>query len=95
MNADARYTLVEDGQAIKCHTCGLTSWHPEDVRHRFCGKCHVFHEDEAMFERLRAVTVTTRKPPAYNPRPMTAEPAGIEPPFTKTYLRRVRVEEDE
>jgi hypothetical protein len=115
-----RYTIVEDGQAIKCHTCGLTSYHPEDVRHRFCGKCNVFHEDEELFERLEKVDaesrpvpldqipgllesarellartpVTCKKPPAYNPRPMTAEPAGFEPPFATAYIRRVRVEED-
>jgi len=30
--------------AITCARCGLTSWNPNDVRHRFCGKCSVFHE---------------------------------------------------
>ena len=48
-----RYEIVEEGQAIKCLTCGMTSWHPEDVRHRYCGNCHVFHEGEDLKERLR------------------------------------------
>jgi hypothetical protein len=33
------------GHAIKCFNCGLTSYHPKDVSNRFCGKCHIFHED--------------------------------------------------
>jgi hypothetical protein len=35
---------VEDGKAIHCMVCGMVSWHPEDVRHLYCGWCHVFHE---------------------------------------------------
>jgi len=33
------------GQAITCHICHLTSYHPKDVENRYCGHCHVFHED--------------------------------------------------
>jgi hypothetical protein len=44
-----RFSLVRrgDGVGIRCHTCGLTSYHPEDVRSRYCGHCHVFHEERA------------------------------------------------
>jgi hypothetical protein len=38
------YEIVEEGQAIKCLVCGLTSWHPQDVEYRFCGKCDRFHD---------------------------------------------------
>jgi len=30
---------------IRCHTCGRTSLHPKDIEERYCGACHVFHED--------------------------------------------------
>jgi uncharacterized OB-fold protein len=30
---------------IRCHTCGQTSFHPKDINERYCGACHVFHED--------------------------------------------------
>ena len=30
---------------ITCPQCHLTSYHREDVRQRFCGNCHEFHED--------------------------------------------------
>lgn len=40
----ARYQILEDGRAIKCLTCGLTSHHPQDVAERYCGNCHVFHQ---------------------------------------------------
>ena len=31
--------------AIRCKGCGLVSYHPEDVRQRFCGFCHTFHNE--------------------------------------------------
>jgi len=46
------YILVQHEQdseqrGIMCLTCGLTSWHPQDVEHRYCGRCQVFHDDVA------------------------------------------------
>jgi len=31
--------------SITCHTCGMTSYHPEDIQHRYCGNCHEFLQD--------------------------------------------------
>jgi hypothetical protein len=39
------YELAPDGSWIKCLRCGTTSWNTGDVQHRYCGKCHAFHED--------------------------------------------------
>lgn len=39
------YELVDDGAAIKCLICNRTSWNSDDVRHRFCVGCDIFHED--------------------------------------------------
>lgn len=25
-----------------CPTCGAASWHPDDRRHGYCGRCHAF-----------------------------------------------------
>ncbi len=30
---------------IQCLVCGRISYHPEDIRERYCGSCHRFHED--------------------------------------------------
>jgi hypothetical protein len=49
---DQTYEIVEDGKAIKCLLCGLTSYHPKDVEHRYCGHCKAFHEDLAMARRV-------------------------------------------
>jgi len=38
------YTVSEDGTSITCHTCGMTSFNQNDVKNRYCGKCHKFHE---------------------------------------------------
>lgn len=31
---------------IQCRKCSLISYHPKDVEERYCGHCHIFHEDE-------------------------------------------------
>lgn len=31
--------------AISCPRCGHTSHHPSDIRERYCGACHAFHDD--------------------------------------------------
>ena len=36
------FTIGDDQKSITCHLCGLTSHHPKDVEHRYCGKCGVF-----------------------------------------------------
>lgn len=33
------------GPAILCRTCSRTSHNPNDVAQRYCGHCHVFHDD--------------------------------------------------
>jgi len=30
---------------IRCHTCGRISYHPKDVKERYCGACHKFHDN--------------------------------------------------
>jgi ribosomal protein S27AE len=40
------YMLSPDGQAITCGRCGMTSYNRRDVAARYCGNCHVFHEDQ-------------------------------------------------
>jgi hypothetical protein len=32
-------------QFIRCLLCGLASYHPEDIQQKYCGYCHVFHDD--------------------------------------------------
>jgi len=53
------YQIITDDkgndQAIKCLLCGLTSYHPKDVKHLFCGKCHIFHSED-----LRKLAKATR-----------------------------------
>jgi ribosomal protein L37E len=44
---DRTYELGADGRTITCRLCGLTSHHSGDVEKRYCGNCHIFHEDVA------------------------------------------------
>ena len=38
------FSIAPDGKSITCHVCGMTSHNPNDVRYKYCGMCHVFHE---------------------------------------------------
>jgi hypothetical protein len=44
--------VVQDGKrlvlAIRCHACQRISYHPKDVRERYCGACHAFHEEHLL-----------------------------------------------
>ena len=44
---DKTYQLVKhitSGQdGIKCLDCGMTSYHPDDIKNIYCGNCHKFH----------------------------------------------------
>jgi hypothetical protein len=48
------YDLVVVQQArrlvlgIRCQTCQRISFHPKDITERYCGACHVFHEDHLL-----------------------------------------------
>lgn len=33
------YEIINEGRAIKCLECGLTSYNMHDVQQRYCGKC--------------------------------------------------------
>lgn len=39
------FTISADGKSITCKRCGRTSHNLNDVEWRYCGFCHVFHED--------------------------------------------------
>ena len=43
-NARVTYKISEDGRSIKCFRCSMTSHHPEDVKRKYCGKCHEYHD---------------------------------------------------
>ena len=44
------YHIVHDGTAIRCLICGMVSYNNNDVREKYCGNCHQFHDD-LVFER--------------------------------------------
>lgn len=46
----ATYTLVRDDgvDGIRCLFCHAVSYHPEDIRQRFCGRCDIFHTDDVL-----------------------------------------------
>jgi ribosomal protein L37E len=49
------YTILEAGKAIRCNRCARVSWNKHDVLARYCGHCHIFHDDEARKAREEIV----------------------------------------
>lgn len=45
LNGQPTYTFAEDGRAITCRRCGLTSYHQQDVRMKYCAHCQAFHSE--------------------------------------------------
>jgi len=39
------YLLSPHGDSITCAVCRKTSRHPDDVKNRYCGSCHLFLAD--------------------------------------------------
>jgi hypothetical protein len=46
-------TLMEHWESqphFACPRCGAKSWNPNDIRERYCGRCHVFDETRQRFQ---------------------------------------------
>jgi ribosomal protein L37E len=39
------YTMIDQGRAIRCNMCGSASYSAQDIRQKYCGRCHKFHND--------------------------------------------------
>jgi hypothetical protein len=39
------YTVAPNGNAMTCHLCGYTHFHPADIEQRYCGHCRIFLTD--------------------------------------------------
>lgn len=54
------YTIVyEKGQpaSIVCFSCGFVSYNQNDIENRYCGRCHLFHDDEARKQTLKTYAI--------------------------------------
>lgn len=40
----ATYDILDNGKAIICLFCGITSFNLNDVYNKYCQNCHIFHE---------------------------------------------------
>jgi hypothetical protein len=39
--------------SIMCPKCGMVSYNPTDIRQKYCGNCHTFHEGLGRVRRPR------------------------------------------
>lgn len=49
--ADAGWRVRLERLSYTCPACGRTSYHPEDVKQRYCGACHVFGDEPRVLEQ--------------------------------------------
>jgi hypothetical protein len=56
-NAPPGRFWVPPRTGIRCLTCKNVSWNPTDVAQRYCGYCHVFHDDAAALVRDKSGNV--------------------------------------
>lgn len=47
------HEIVEDGRAIRCLKCGKVSYNQNDVTVRYCGFCHIFHDIQPHFDKIK------------------------------------------
>lgn len=40
---------------IKCLKCGLKSFHPVDIKKKYCANCHIFHEPDPFQEWIKGL----------------------------------------
>lgn len=69
--------------SITCPKCGRTSYHIDDIRHRYCGNCHEYHD--ALVEWIDReprvplmpgpVIVALETPPRLKPMPLLVDVA--------------------
>lgn len=45
--------------SITCTDCGMTSYNPNDIKHKYCGNCHKWHDDTT--ERQQGLEETIEK----------------------------------
>lgn len=44
--------MTADQPSFTCPACGATSYHPADVAHGYCGRCHDFTGSSVVMRRL-------------------------------------------
>ncbi|NUX58699.1 hypothetical protein [Paraburkholderia youngii] len=37
------FTIIDNGRAIRCNTCGHASYSPNDIRDKYCSRCRKHH----------------------------------------------------
>jgi len=43
-----RYEIIDNGAGMRCQKCGNTTYHPEDIKNKYCGYCREFLTDDVV-----------------------------------------------
>lgn len=74
------YTLTPNQPGITCNICGRTSYHPKDVKHRFCSKCKIYHATN--FVMFSIYDHPSDFPESFVVRPWYIGPGNVTPSLT-------------
>lgn len=47
--------------SFTCPDCGAVSYHPSDIEHGYCGRCHAFTRNPLSVEQMQAIVEETRR----------------------------------
>lgn len=56
------YMLNFQETVLFCRLCGHASANPEDVKNRYCGHCHLFHDNLALEAWLKEQAAKAQSP---------------------------------
>jgi hypothetical protein len=43
--------MTDKPASYVCPHCGAESWNPNDLMHRYCGRCHLYADDPVLLHR--------------------------------------------
>jgi hypothetical protein len=61
------YTMIDNGRAIRCDDCGSASYNTNDIRHKYCGRCHKYHTGQITLSRDELIQRGYAAEPYYPP----------------------------
>jgi hypothetical protein len=59
-NLEARIAEADEAPSITCPKCGKTSHSPSDIKARYCGACHLFHDQWVLDECAKESAIRFR-----------------------------------
>lgn len=81
---------ASDREGITCRLCRATSFHPEDVRSKYCSQCGIFHDDHVKYLEQIPYYTTLRRHVEHAVERMRS--VGYNKPLVGMILRAIKLQ---